>query len=68
MARMLPLLSFGTLLTVAFVPLAAALYVVTSTTWTAVERAALGAGRPEGARLSADGRPTGRRLTGRIPG
>ncbi|WP_070013616.1 YidC/Oxa1 family membrane protein insertase [Streptomyces abyssalis] len=47
MTRMLPLLSFGTLLTVAVVPLAAALYVVTSTTWTAVERAALRAGHPD---------------------
>ncbi|MGW5020876.1 YidC/Oxa1 family membrane protein insertase [Streptomyces cacaoi] len=46
MMRFLPLLSFGTLVTVAVVPLAAALYVVTSTTWTAVERAALGAGLP----------------------
>jgi YidC/Oxa1 family membrane protein insertase len=45
-ARFMPLLSFGTLVTVAVVPLAAALYVVTSTTWTAFERAALGAGRP----------------------
>lgn len=45
--RMLPLLSFGTLVTVAVVPLAAGLYVVTSTTWTAVERAALRAGMPE---------------------
>jgi len=45
-ARALPLLSFGTLVTVAVVPLAAALYVATTTTWTAVERAALGAGRP----------------------
>lgn len=45
-ARLMPLLSFATLITVAVVPLAAALYVVTSTTWTAVERAALGAGRP----------------------
>ncbi|PGH51788.1 membrane protein insertase YidC [Streptomyces sp. Ru87] len=39
MARMLPLLSFGTLLTAAVVPLAAGLYVVTSTAWTAAERA-----------------------------
>lgn len=46
MRRALPLLSFGTLITVAVVPLAAALYVATSVTWTAVERAALGAGRP----------------------
>ncbi|HWM38241.1 MAG TPA: membrane protein insertase YidC [Streptomyces sp.] len=46
MTRLMPLLSFGTLITVAVVPLAAALYVVASTTWAAVERAALGAGRP----------------------
>ncbi|MEV7088641.1 YidC/Oxa1 family membrane protein insertase [Streptomyces sp. NPDC093085] len=38
MTRMMPLLSFATLFTVAVVPLAAALYVVTSTTWTAAER------------------------------
>ncbi|WP_405885706.1 YidC/Oxa1 family membrane protein insertase [Streptomyces sp. NBC_01136] len=36
-----PFLSFFTLLTVAVVPLAAALYVVTSTTWSAVERVVL---------------------------
>ncbi|MFE1576924.1 YidC/Oxa1 family membrane protein insertase [Streptomyces fradiae] len=41
MARLLPLLPFATLVTVAVVPLAAALYVVTSTTWTAAERAVL---------------------------
>ncbi|GAA1107873.1 MULTISPECIES: YidC/Oxa1 family membrane protein insertase [Streptomyces violaceusniger group] len=40
-ARALPLLSFGTLVTAAVVPLAAALYLATSTTWTAVERALL---------------------------
>ncbi|MER7989525.1 membrane protein insertase YidC [Streptomyces noursei] len=39
--KLMPLLSFGTLITVAVVPLAAALYVVTSTTWTACERALL---------------------------
>ncbi|MEW2618757.1 membrane protein insertase YidC [Streptomyces sp. NPDC048106] len=39
--RVMPFLSFLTLVTVAVVPLAAALYVVTSTTWSAVERAAL---------------------------
>ncbi|MFB6664652.1 YidC/Oxa1 family membrane protein insertase [Streptomyces parvus] len=39
MAKLIPLLSFFTLITVAVVPLAAALYVVTTTTWTAVERA-----------------------------
>lgn len=38
MTKMMPLLSFATLFTVGVVPLAAALYVVTSTTWTAVER------------------------------
>ncbi|MEU6985521.1 membrane protein insertase YidC [Streptomyces sp. NPDC046324] len=41
MNKVMPLLSFATLITVAVVPLAAALYVVTSTTWTVVERAAL---------------------------
>ncbi|MFB7517920.1 YidC/Oxa1 family membrane protein insertase [Streptomyces sp. NPDC056144] len=39
--RVMPLMSFATLVTVAVVPLAAALYVVTSTTWSAVERAFL---------------------------
>lgn len=39
--RLLPLVPFLTLITVAVVPLAAALYVVTSTTWTAVERRVL---------------------------
>lgn len=41
LARMLPLLSFGTLVTAALVPLAAGLYLATTTTWTAVERALL---------------------------
>ncbi|QNE77114.1 membrane protein insertase YidC [Streptomyces finlayi] len=41
MTKLIPLMSFMTLFTVAFVPLAAALYVVTSTTWTAIERAFL---------------------------
>ncbi|MET8827487.1 YidC/Oxa1 family membrane protein insertase [Streptomyces sp. NPDC004610] len=41
MTKVMPFLSFFTLVTVAVVPLAAALYVVTSTTWTAVERAVL---------------------------
>ncbi|MFJ3665964.1 YidC/Oxa1 family membrane protein insertase [Streptomyces sp. NPDC090106] len=40
-ARVMPFMSFLTLVTVAVVPLAAALYVVTSTTWSAVERAVL---------------------------
>ncbi|MCF3136863.1 membrane protein insertase YidC [Streptomyces olivochromogenes] len=39
--KVMPFLSYATLLTVALVPLAAALYVVTSTTWSAVERAVL---------------------------
>ncbi|MER5791701.1 membrane protein insertase YidC [Streptomyces sp. NPDC001980] len=39
--RVMPYLSYFTLVTVAVVPLAAALYVVTSTTWSAVERAVL---------------------------
>ncbi|WP_330339745.1 YidC/Oxa1 family membrane protein insertase [Streptomyces sp. NBC_00557] len=39
--RAMPFLSFFTLVTVAVVPLAAALYVVTSTAWSAVERAVL---------------------------
>lgn len=41
MSKVMPFMSFFTLFTVAVVPLAAALYVVTSTTWSAVERAAL---------------------------
>ncbi|MEU6144181.1 membrane protein insertase YidC [Streptomyces sp. NPDC047081] len=40
-SRAMPFMSFFTLFTVAVVPLAAALYVVTSTTWSAVERAVL---------------------------
>ncbi|OEJ96106.1 YidC/Oxa1 family membrane protein insertase [Streptomyces thermolilacinus] len=44
--KVMPLMSFATLVTVAVVPLAAALYVVTSTTWSAAERAVLL--RPEG--------------------
>ncbi|MFD8232741.1 YidC/Oxa1 family membrane protein insertase [Streptomyces sp. NPDC059696] len=40
-AKVMPFMSFFTLVTVAVVPLAAALYVVTSTTWSAVERAVL---------------------------
>ncbi|MET7486028.1 membrane protein insertase YidC [Streptomyces sp. NPDC005538] len=40
-ARVLPFASFLTLVTVSVVPLAVALYVVTSTAWSAVERALL---------------------------
>ncbi|MET9252227.1 membrane protein insertase YidC [Streptomyces sp. NPDC003717] len=39
--RVMPFMSFLTLVTVAVVPLAAALYVVTSTTWSVAERALL---------------------------
>ncbi|WP_010470632.1 YidC/Oxa1 family membrane protein insertase [Streptomyces somaliensis] len=45
LSKVMPLMSFATLVTVAVVPLAAALYVVTSTTWSAAERAVLH--RPE---------------------
>jgi YidC/Oxa1 family membrane protein insertase len=41
MTKVMPFMSFFTLFTVAVVLLAAALYVVTSTTWSAVERAVL---------------------------
>ncbi|MFB7935871.1 YidC/Oxa1 family membrane protein insertase [Streptomyces sp. NPDC056049] len=41
LGRVLPLLSFGTVVTVAVVPLAVGLYLVTSTTWSVVERALL---------------------------
>ncbi|GHF36784.1 membrane protein [Streptomyces mashuensis] len=41
MTKVAPLLAFGTLVTAAVVPLAAGLYLVTTTTWTAVERALL---------------------------
>ncbi|WP_267243840.1 YidC/Oxa1 family membrane protein insertase [Streptomyces sp. PR69] len=41
LTKALPLLSFGTLITVAVVPLAAALYITVSTAWTAAERALL---------------------------
>lgn len=39
--RIMPFMSFMTLISVAVVPLAGALYIVTSTTWSAVERAVL---------------------------
>ncbi|EPH41011.1 membrane protein insertase YidC [Streptomyces aurantiacus] len=48
MTKYMPFLSFMTLFTVAVVPLAAALYVVTSTTWSAVERAFLYRDMPTG--------------------
>lgn len=41
LGRWLPLLSFGTLVTAALMPLAAGLYLATTTSWTAVERALL---------------------------
>ncbi|MCG5219685.1 membrane protein insertase YidC [Streptosporangium sp. KLBMP 9127] len=39
--RLLPLLPYGTLLAAAVLPLAAALYLVTTTAWTAIERGVL---------------------------
>ncbi|REK88774.1 membrane protein insertase YidC [Streptomyces inhibens] len=48
MAKVMPLLSFGTLITVAVVPLAAGLYMVTTTIWTACERALLHRDRESG--------------------
>lgn len=53
MTKFMPLMSFMTLFTVAFVPLAAALYVVTSTTWSAVERAVLYRDMPGAGALAA---------------
>ncbi|MEU3276225.1 YidC/Oxa1 family membrane protein insertase [Streptomyces antibioticus] len=41
LTKVMPFMSFFTLVTVAVVPLAAALYVVTSSTWSAIERAVL---------------------------
>ncbi|GAB7108658.1 YidC/Oxa1 family membrane protein insertase [Streptomyces phaeofaciens JCM 4814] len=41
LTKVMPFMSFFTLVTVAVVPLAAALYVVTSSTWAAIERAVL---------------------------
>jgi YidC/Oxa1 family membrane protein insertase len=41
LTRRLPLLSFGTLVTAAIVPLAAGLYLATTTAWTAAERTLL---------------------------
>ncbi|MFF2508322.1 YidC/Oxa1 family membrane protein insertase [Streptomyces sp. NPDC058067] len=52
MTKIMPLMSFMTLFTVGFVPLAAALYVVTSTTWSAVERAVLYRDMPTAAALA----------------
>ncbi|MFF8785386.1 YidC/Oxa1 family membrane protein insertase [Streptomyces sp. NPDC015125] len=63
MAKVMPLLSFGMLITVAVVPLAAGLYTVTTTIWTACERALLHRDRERGegdaatAAVPADGKP-----------
>lgn len=46
LTRILPLLTFGTLVTAAVVPLAAGLYLLTTTAWTAAERAWLYRDRP----------------------
>ncbi|MCD9141554.1 membrane protein insertase YidC [Streptomyces albireticuli] len=55
-AKVAPLLSFGMLVTVALVPLAAGLYLVTSSTWTAAERALLRGLRTPGPKAPAAGR------------
>ncbi|MEI5011492.1 YidC/Oxa1 family membrane protein insertase [Streptomyces sp. PmtA] len=55
MTKVLPLMSFATLITVAVVPLAAALYVVTSTTWSAVERVFLYRDAPAAGALATAG-------------
>ncbi|KUL47198.1 hypothetical protein ADL22_10370 [Streptomyces sp. NRRL F-4489] len=47
MSKLMPLLSFGMLITVAVVPLAAGLYTVTTTIWTACERALLHRDKPQ---------------------
>ncbi|MEV7179613.1 YidC/Oxa1 family membrane protein insertase [Kitasatospora sp. NPDC093679] len=52
-ARLLPYLSFGTVLFAAFVPLAAGLYLLTTTAWTAAERAWLHRGAPAPATAAA---------------
>ncbi|QHC20903.1 YidC/Oxa1 family membrane protein insertase [Streptomyces sp. GS7] len=73
LAKVMPLLSFGTLITVAVVPLAAGLYLVTSTAWTACERALLNRDRkpvrePESAPAQAQGRtPSGGGARKRAP-
>ncbi|MFI5809090.1 YidC/Oxa1 family membrane protein insertase [Streptomyces sp. NPDC051561] len=46
MVKWMPLLSFGTLITAAVVPLAAGLYVATTTAWTVAERAWLHREKP----------------------
>ncbi|MCU7826668.1 YidC/Oxa1 family membrane protein insertase [Kitasatospora sp. DSM 101779] len=51
--RLLPYLSFGTVLFAAFVPLAAGLYLLTTTAWTAAERAWLHRGVPAPATATA---------------
>ncbi|MFI9308513.1 YidC/Oxa1 family membrane protein insertase [Streptomyces triculaminicus] len=56
MVKLMPLLSFGTLVTAAVVPLAAGLYLVTTTTWTAVERAYLQPLRMPAGREKQEGR------------
>lgn len=52
MTKLMPLMSFFTLVSVAYVPLAAALYIVTSTTWTAVERTVLYRDMPAAAAMA----------------
>ncbi|WP_030805988.1 YidC/Oxa1 family membrane protein insertase [Streptomyces sp. NRRL S-337] len=60
LTKLMPLLSFGTLITVAVVPLAAGLYMVTTTTWTACERALLKRDKGEKGAEGAEG-PEGKK-------
>ncbi|WP_030614271.1 YidC/Oxa1 family membrane protein insertase, partial [Streptomyces sclerotialus] len=60
MTKLAPLLSFGTLITVAVVPLAAGLYVVTTTAWSACERALLLRDRGQPAEAPGAARPATR--------
>ncbi|MBW5484742.1 YidC/Oxa1 family membrane protein insertase [Streptomyces bambusae] len=53
-AGLLPLLSFGTLVTAAVVPLAAGLYLLTTTAWSVAERAWLQRGSRPGAEAAAN--------------
>ncbi|WP_107068114.1 YidC/Oxa1 family membrane protein insertase [Streptomyces sp. CT34] len=57
LAKLMPLLSFGTLITVAVTPLAAGLYLVTTTTWTACERALLHRDRKPGRKPEGERQP-----------
>ncbi|MFG2618209.1 YidC/Oxa1 family membrane protein insertase [Streptomyces sp. NPDC048507] len=61
----LPLLSFGTLITAALVPLAAGLYLVTTTAWSVAERAWLQHRKDRAARAAAGAAAAGEAAAGR---